>query len=1191
MRRFALFALLSSSLAGCYPWVSEGQYLDDNPPCEELDWFRDTDGDGFGDPDQTTRSCEEPSDYVSVDTDCDDSNPLISPAAIDLPYDTIDQDCDGTDLCDVDGDGVLSAECEGGLDCDDSDQSVFPFGTEVPYDGIDQDCDGSDLCDVDFDTLDDLICGGTDCDDADAGIGELSYYPDRDGDGFGDAEDSGSLCESQDDSDVSNADDCDDGNGLRFPGNADLVGDGVDNNCDGIPGVDSDGDGQPSIVSGGGDCDDQDPAVHPAVADLVDNGIDNNCDGVPGSDDDGDGFASQGSNGLDCDDNDPFQYPLAAEFCNGEDDDCDSLIDNNNPLDQTLWYPDLDGDDYGDENGGVLGCEAPANHVADGTDCDDGDGLSSPAAADSAINGVDNNCDGVPGVDADGDGLASDDSGGTDCDDANPLIFPGAVELPYDNIDQDCDGSDLCDVDADGLDAIECGGLDCDDLDPGIGDLRWFPDADGDGFGAEAPGTHCDPAQPLSDVLVSGDCDDQDAGVNPNGTEVCNGVDDNCNDLYDEGAVDAVVWYADTDGDGAGDPLVSVLSCTQEPGHVANADDCDDTQQTVGPGVPDTVANGIDDNCDGLPGVDFDGDGLASYDSGGLDCEDNNPGVRTYFYFPDTDLDGYGDPAGTADPCVPSDPTDVLDDTDCDDEDPALFPGQRWYEDADLDGFGGALSSMCSPADPLTDVLNSDDCDDTDPLQYPGVLWFWDDDGDGAGGLLAGECGPVEPTNVLNNEDCDDGDANVQFYYWYFDLDGDGVGGAASNACVAANPSDVPNSDDCDDSDPLVQAAWWYADLDGDTFGDPGSSNACTPLEISDTLDSRDCDDTDPDEHPGVIWYVDGDGDGFGADFSQRCDRALPTDVNNANDCDDADPGNGACGYTTLDIGTGGGCALDGDGTPHCWGDAAAAPWQNVPAGPFEILALGGFYACALDAAGMPTSWGFGGAGEPALPLSMLSAGMTATAGLNEYGSAILWGEPQWSMPHNEGWHQINLSDDAGCGINMDSRVECWGGQGPLVEPVTVVYDIIDSTSDGGCGIEPDGSISCFAMENATVLYDAPAIGDGFLQLSMDRWVVCGITESQSLHCWGVDFWGLLSDAPTEGRFIEVAVKQNAICALRSTGGILCWGNDQGNGNLEPECLDPTDTDGDSVCDANDICALGDDLLDSDADGIPDACE
>ncbi|MBK7683447.1 MAG: putative metal-binding motif-containing protein [Bacteroidetes bacterium] len=57
--------------------------------------------------------------------------------------------------------------------------------------------------------------------------------------------------------------------------------------------------------------------------------------------------------------------------------------------------------------------------------------------------------------------------------------------------------------------------------------LNYYVDADGDGFGAGSATSSCNPI--AGSVLVDGDCDDNNAAVNPSVIEVCNGIDDDCN--------------------------------------------------------------------------------------------------------------------------------------------------------------------------------------------------------------------------------------------------------------------------------------------------------------------------------------------------------------------------------------------------------------------------------------------------------------------------------------------------------------------------------------------------------------------------------------------------------------------------------------------------------------------------------------
>ena len=104
-------------------------------------WYNDADGDGFGLASALVLACTAPPGFVADAGDCDDGNPARHPGGVEVPYDGIDQDCDGADLIDVDGDGY-PALLVGGFDCDDEDTAVYPNATETWEDGfVDNDCD------------------------------------------------------------------------------------------------------------------------------------------------------------------------------------------------------------------------------------------------------------------------------------------------------------------------------------------------------------------------------------------------------------------------------------------------------------------------------------------------------------------------------------------------------------------------------------------------------------------------------------------------------------------------------------------------------------------------------------------------------------------------------------------------------------------------------------------------------------------------------------------------------------------------------------------------------------------------------------------------------------------------------------------------------------------------------------------
>jgi len=182
---------------------------------------------------------------------------------------------------------------------------------------------------------------------------------------------------------------------------------------------------------------------------------------TPPVDEDRDGYDSD----VDCNDNNYQVHPDAAELCDGLDNDCDELTDENF---------DQDGDGYQTDD--------PDAGCANGNDCDDTDADSHPGGVEVANDGIDQDCDGEDDLDGDDDGY----QGGLDCDDTNPDVHPGATDTPYDGIDQDCSGSDLLDADGDGHDSDAYGGDDCDDAD---GEIHpGAPDVAQDGLDADCDG-------------------------------------------------------------------------------------------------------------------------------------------------------------------------------------------------------------------------------------------------------------------------------------------------------------------------------------------------------------------------------------------------------------------------------------------------------------------------------------------------------------------------------------------------------------------------------------------------------------------------------------------------------------------------------------------------------------------------------
>jgi hypothetical protein len=235
--------------------------------------------------------------------------------------------------CDLDEDGFTVV-----TDCDDSDPLINPDAVER-CDGVDEDCDGF----------------------VDDGLVFTSFRPDADGDAFGDI----------------------DSPEVRA--------------CSAPPGH----------VGDASDCDDRDPSAHPGASEVCD-GTDNDCDFDVDEDlrvleyrrdDDEDGWGNQSGEvlascqpvpglvvrGGDCNDDDDTVHPEAEEVCNDVDDNCNGGIDDG--LHFERWWPDVDGDGFGDETAiPFLACDTPEDAALDdGTDCDDNNANVYPDQADPCL--------------------------------------------------------------------------------------------------------------------------------------------------------------------------------------------------------------------------------------------------------------------------------------------------------------------------------------------------------------------------------------------------------------------------------------------------------------------------------------------------------------------------------------------------------------------------------------------------------------------------------------------------------------------------------------------------------------------------------------------------------------------------------------------------------------------------------------
>ena len=285
------------------------------------------------------------------------------------------------------------------------------------------------------------------------------------------------------------------------------------------------------------------------------------------------------------------------------------------------------------------------------------------------------------------------------------------------------------------------------------------------------------------------DCNDLDPNINPDAVEICDGIDNDCNGLIDDGLT-LFTYFRDVDGDTFGDGGAPLDTCMMTPpmGFVSNDLDCNDNDAAIHPNAAE-ICDNIDNNCNGLI----------------------NDGLAFYTYYKDNDNDNFGDAGVSIDTCLATPPAGfATNDLDCDDGNPNINPDKAevcdgidnncsgfiddglpvttYYRDLDDDNFGDAGNTLdtCLAVPPAGFVGNAMDCNDNDSNIHPNKDEICDGIDNDCSGFI------------------DDG---LPVTTYFRDVDEDGFGDAllTIDTCLAFPPLGfVTDNTDCDDNNNAI---------------------------------------------------------------------------------------------------------------------------------------------------------------------------------------------------------------------------------------------------------------------------------------------------------------------------------------------------------------------------------------------------
>ncbi len=244
-------------------------------------------------------------------------------------------------------------------------------------------------------------------------------------------------------------------------------------------------------------------------------------------------------------------------------------------------------------------------------------------------------------------------------------------------------------------------------------------------------------------------------------------------------------------------------------------------------------------------------------------------------------------------------------------------------------------------------------------------------------------------------------------------------------------------------------------------------------------------------------------------------------------------------------------CALDGEGSIHCWGSNEYQQ-SDAPSGEFMTISAGGRITCGIDPTNVVHCWRLG---------EVTTEQYYSAVSVGDFWSDVCRLEVDTSevdcnghaIPDGTVFKQVSSGFLYSCGVNPEGNIECFVDEDvfdgpssvPAADPPDGTFSYVSAAANHTCAIDDEGAIECWGSDAGHIEEVLIPPAGTFVDLSLGQNFGCAIDDEHGIECWGDNDEGAL-DAP-EGRFLEVEAGgpfSHHVCAIDETHQIQCWGND-----------------------------------------------